>query len=263
MGMDANQMHTRHAYEAERARLLARRVGQGFTLIEPLVVISIIALLIAILLPALSKARDVSKNVLCMTNERQLGLLHAVYANEHDGRITPLLFQADASPYGTGNKNAVFGNPYSLPNSDPAYFMGFLGPYGADAFLSQSNGSAHIQCPVYSATFGSYSPNLAIGELWYRANYYKDGVRFEDYSAASEVVMMGENNAIEYRGYNIVRLGLDVSDYLPAPHFGEQIGNRWVYGSANFLFIDGHVASVDYASGELTNDVNFDPKNRF
>lgn len=65
-----------------------RRVGLircGFTLIELLVVISIIALLISILLPALSKAREVARQTSCFSKERQLGLATTMYAQDHDG----------------------------------------------------------------------------------------------------------------------------------------------------------------------------------
>ena len=59
----------------------------GFTLIELLVVISIIALLISILLPALSKARDAARNVQCLANEKQMGTVMLIYANNNDNRL--------------------------------------------------------------------------------------------------------------------------------------------------------------------------------
>jgi prepilin-type N-terminal cleavage/methylation domain-containing protein/prepilin-type processing-associated H-X9-DG protein len=65
-----------------------KRLG-GFTLIELMVVVSIIALLVSILLPALSRARDQAKDVICKSNLRQLGIGWTCYSSDWDDQIMP------------------------------------------------------------------------------------------------------------------------------------------------------------------------------
>src|SRR5512138_1124840 len=69
----------------------------GFTLIELLVVIAIIALLMAVLLPALSRARRLAQSMACLNNLRQLQTCWLMYANDHGGAVPPNLSVYDLS----------------------------------------------------------------------------------------------------------------------------------------------------------------------
>ena len=66
-----------------------RKKITGFTLIELLVVISIIALLIGILLPALGAARNTARDLKCLANQRQMGVGFHAYASEYKQFLPP------------------------------------------------------------------------------------------------------------------------------------------------------------------------------
>ncbi len=75
------------------------RRKKAFTLIELLVVIGVISLLMAILLPALERARNQAYAIICRSNLKQWGIVFAAYLDDHDGHLPK---QEQDEPWGTG-----------------------------------------------------------------------------------------------------------------------------------------------------------------
>ena len=122
---------------SETAQRTAPQRRMGFTLIELLVVIAIIAILAALLLPALSKAKLKAQSITCVNNLHQLTTAWVMYADDHNGVLVPN-WVADNRAWIDGTK----GNVSKLPGATDLVAI-------KDGLLFRYNPNVGIyQCPT-------------------------------------------------------------------------------------------------------------------
>ena len=139
-------------------RLLTAAV-RAFTLVELLVVISIIGALTALLLPALTKAKEQGRRAMCLSNQRQIYVAANVYVGDFNGWVPPGDFcncgTTRAGTYGTGS-----------PYNPTVWYTKYLGIPSAGSYFINPKGV--VWCPSSSliGNFGGSSPYQAPGAGW-------------------------------------------------------------------------------------------------
>lgn len=233
---------------------LSRR-HKGFTLIELLVVISIIALLLGLLLPALSRARDVARQSKCASGLRQIGMALHSYVTEYD--IVP--------------REAAYENRGGIYQYDIAWPYAFR-PYFLDRGNLQVEDDRYASVPLYRCD-SHPNPNHAIHYINNGMNFREPGevtesprqkaCRFEYFRRPTQTIYITEfaddpdnvmaNEANNYRGGADKWIAI-FYDAWQEEHITKETQSYWTdirieprrhQRGANALYVDGHVGFND------------------
>lgn len=208
---------------------------QAFTLVELLVVISIIAILIALLLPSLRQAREASRNIQCQVRLRSLGLAASYYYNEFNGyypvsATDGMHFLTQLGPY-IDPGQANYANSAGMWNaSNTADDNLFLCPTSGYKPGTSSPEIYASMAAISSWRVYNYQMNCYFG--WHQLTTHPEGSSRRWFSAPpGDFVMMGEvfgSNSSRWPRY----------DFRWVPRLNMF---RHPAESTNLLFLDGHV----------------------